>query len=147
MTRPPEPQEAAPVPSIEEQVKQVEASPEYAAWLWLSDRAGSDNDPDDITYAADEMVDAFMAGMAARPQEAAEAVAWRPIDDAAKDGNHYLVCDETSPATPPTVAHWWGAEGEEGFYTSVNEMEPRRPYPATHYSPVPILARQQEAKS
>ena len=69
---------------------------------------------------------------------------WRPISSAPKDGTHFLACDARVPYSeswtfnqrPPTVVHWWGNPGEEGFYTSVNELEPQTPFEATHWKPL-----------
>jgi len=69
---------------------------------------------------------------------------WRDIATAPKDGTHILACDARTPygpqwtfnQRPPTVVHWWANPGEEGFYTSVNEMEPQATFPATHWKPL-----------
>jgi hypothetical protein len=71
---------------------------------------------------------------------------WRDISTAPKDGSHFLACDARVPygpqwgfnQRPPTVVHWWGNPGEEGFYTSVNELEPQEPFAATHWQPLPL---------
>lgn len=70
---------------------------------------------------------------------------WAPIETAPKNGSHFLACiagttfgyweGERAPAVQ-TVVHWWGAPGEEGFYTSVNELEPQKPFDATHWKPL-----------
>lgn len=76
---------------------------------------------------------------------------WRPIESAPRDGTHFLACDARQPygpawtfdQRPPTVVHWWGGPLEQmsapdaGFYTSVNEQEPERPFPATHWRSLP----------
>ena len=67
---------------------------------------------------------------------------WRPIISAPKDGTHIFACDASIPygqywtfgQRPPTVVHWF----EDGFYTSVNELEPQRPFPATHWQSLPV---------
>lgn len=71
--------------------------------------------------------------------------AWEDIESAPKDGTHFLAATigtsfgyfngEPAPEVQ-TVVHWWGNPGEEGFYTSVNELEPQRPFPATHWKPL-----------
>ena|ERR1700688_322764 len=61
---------------------------------------------------------------------------------APKDGTHIFACDASIPygqywtfgQRPPTVVHWF----EDGFYTSVNELEPQRPFPATHWQSLPV---------
>lgn len=76
--------------------------------------------------------------------KAADPGAWRDISSAPKDGTHFLACDARVPYgpqwsfnhRPPTVVHWWGSPGEEGFYTSVNELEPQKPFEATHWQPL-----------
>ena len=75
----------------------------------------------------------------------AEASAWRPITEASKDGTHILACDAHRPydaawtfdQRPPTVIHWFDGGEFEGWYTSVNELEPRSTFPATHFMPLP----------
>lgn len=64
---------------------------------------------------------------------------WNPIDTAPHDGSHILVCcaDKSFNELPPTVVHWWPLQGEEGFYTSVNELAPTKHYPATHWMHIP----------
>lgn len=70
---------------------------------------------------------------------------WRTIDSAPKDGSHFLACCAKPPydqhwtfdQRPPTVVHWWGNPGEEGFYFSVSENEPQHPFAATHWMPLP----------
>lgn len=83
-----------------------------------------------------------------RSREAAAAFAsmmpigWRSILTAPKDGTHILACNaarsfgwaDGKPLPPQqTVVHWWANPGEEGFYTSVNELAPERPFAATHW--------------
>lgn len=74
-------------------------------------------------------------------------MSWRPIRTAPKDGSHFIAgifddgggfgwYDGKQVATQ-TVVHWWGNPGEEGFYTSVNELAPQRPFQATHWQPLP----------
>jgi len=76
----------------------------------------------------------------------ADTVSWRPIKSAPKDGSHILAIAMKPPGfgyfdgewvPAQTVIHWWGNPGEEGFYTSVNEIAPERPFPATHWAPLP----------
>ena len=75
----------------------------------------------------------------------AEASAWRPITEASKDGTHILACDAHRPydaawtfdQRPPTVIHWFDGGEFEGWYTSVNELEPRSTFPATHFMLLP----------
>lgn len=69
---------------------------------------------------------------------------WQSIETAPRDGTHILACDATVAydehwtfnQRPPTVVHWWSNPGEEGFYTSVNELEPQEPFRATHWKPL-----------
>lgn len=70
---------------------------------------------------------------------------WEPIETAPRDGQHVLACIAGTSfgwwdgkAAPPfqTVVHWWGNPGEEGFYTSINELEPQQPFQATHWKPL-----------
>lgn len=66
---------------------------------------------------------------------------WQSIDTAPKDGSHILACRipigirVTVNTHPPTVVHWF----DDGFYTSVNEMAPERPYDPTHWQPLDPL--------
>lgn len=79
-------------------------------------------------------------------REAVEALpgnGWRSIYTAPKDGTHILACNAwasfgTAADSPPvqSVVHWWANPGEEGFYTSVNELEPQRPFVASHWKPL-----------
>lgn len=65
--------------------------------------------------------------------------AWRPIETAPKDGSHILAyrlpvgIRVTNNTNPPTVVHWF----DDGFYTSVNELAPERPFEPTHWQPLP----------
>lgn len=69
---------------------------------------------------------------------------WLDITSAPKDGSHFLACDAHTPygpqwtfnQRPPTVVHWWDGP-EDGFYTSVNEVEHETPFSATHWCPLP----------
>lgn len=64
---------------------------------------------------------------------------WRPIETAPKDGSHILAyrlpvgIRVTNNTNPPTVVHWF----DYGFYTSVNELAPERPFEPTHWQPLP----------
>lgn len=64
---------------------------------------------------------------------------WRSMESAPKDGTHILACRvpigirTTCNTHPPTVVHWF----DDGFYTSVNEMAPERPFEATAWMPLP----------
>jgi hypothetical protein len=66
---------------------------------------------------------------------------WQPIETAPKDGSHILACRipigirVTVNTHPPTVVHWF----DDGFYTSVNELAPERPYDPTHWQPLDPL--------
>lgn len=73
---------------------------------------------------------------------------WRPIDTAPKDGTHILVGDFTPGSIgfgrfageivpTQTVAHWWAARGEEGFYPSVGSVQHFEPLRLTHWRPLP----------
>lgn len=76
-------------------------------------------------------------------------MSWRSIRFAPQDGTHILAADMSDKAGfgwPPhpgewqptmTVVHWWSNPGEEGWYTSVNEQEPQRPFNATHFQRLP----------
>lgn len=73
----------------------------------------------------------------ASPSTGSGEAGWQPIETAPKDGTHFLACnsresfgyrDGPLPAVQ-TVVHWFAG----GFYTSVNELEPQRPFPATHW--------------
>lgn len=57
-----------------------------------------------------------------------EASKWQPISSAPKDGTHILAWDGNQHfgISPPTVVHWF----EDGFYTSVNELDPEHTYKA-----------------
>ena len=95
------------------------------------------------TRLTDRMAAAFGHRMKAAGR--AEASAWRPITEASKDGTHILACDAHRPydaawtfdQRPPTVIHWFDGGEFEGWYTSVNELEPRSTFPATHFMPLP----------
>lgn len=69
---------------------------------------------------------------------------WDSIKWAPKDGEHILAVDMSNRAgfgAAPgklwqpcaTVVHWF----QDGWYTSVNELEPERPFPATHFMKLP----------
>lgn len=70
---------------------------------------------------------------------------WQPIDTAPRDGTHILACQagtsfgwfdgQKAPAVQ-SVVHYWASPGEEGFYTSVNELEPQRTFDASHWKPL-----------
>lgn len=68
---------------------------------------------------------------------------WRPIETAPRDGSHILAyrlpigIRFTNNTNPPTVVHWFGDPELPGFYTSVNELAPERPFEATHWQPLP----------
>lgn len=70
---------------------------------------------------------------------------WQPIASAPKDGSHILACRipfgirVTINTNPPTVVHWFDDPELPGFYTSVNELAPERPFEATHWMPLPQL--------
>ncbi len=72
------------------------ADVETAAWAWLEKKFGTDkDDPVDRVYAADEMVDAFHAGCAAREVsgERAEAIeaAAQVVDDCNSEGPYNAI--------------------------------------------------------
>jgi len=64
---------------------------------------------------------------------------WKPIETAPKDGSHILAyrlpagIRFTNNTNPPTVVHWF----DDGFYTSVNELAPERPFAPTHWMALP----------
>jgi len=70
---------------------------------------------------------------------------WRPIETAPKDGTHILACRipigirVTIQTSPPTVVHWFDDPEDPGFYTSVNERAPERPFNPTHWQPLDPL--------
>jgi hypothetical protein len=59
------------------------------------------------------------------------------------DGTHILACKGPFyphwgfDQAPPTVVHYFPDPDEPGFYTSVNELAPERPYRATHWMALP----------
>ena len=74
-----------------------------------------------------------------------DKLAWQPIETAPKNGAHILACDQRDTfgwldgaALPvrQTVVHWFPDQDEPGFYTSINEIEPQRPFKATHWKPL-----------
>lgn len=70
---------------------------------------------------------------------------WQPIETAPKDGTHILVClgpydFHNFNSRPPMVVHWWGYEGESGFYLStgiVQDSYNDQPIEFTHWMPLP----------
>lgn len=72
---------------------------------------------------------------------------WDSIETAPKDGTHILAFRMpigirfTNNTNPPTVVHWFDDPDEPGFYTSVNEMAPERPFNPTHWMPLPSPPR------
>ena len=75
---------------------------------------------------------------------------WRPIGSAPKDGSHILVADfsigaigfgwwygKREPVAMQTVAHYWAAPGEEGWYASVDSVG-ESPLHVTHWQPLPV---------
>ena len=96
----------------------------------------------------DEAVDLFDDLLPYLRQPEREAVSqWQPIETAPKDGQHILAAifndgvgfgyyqGKTVPMQ--AVVHYWDAPGDEGFYTSVNEVEPQSTFKATHWRPLP----------
>lgn len=89
------------------------------------------------------------------PQELREIweaiAAWCPIETAPKDGSHFLAIavDDSSgfgwfggeKVPAQTVVHWWGVEGEEGFYPSVSTKDGAWPFRATHWLPLQSAPR------
>jgi hypothetical protein len=70
--------------------------------------------------------------------ESGGSMSWQPIETAPKDGTHFLACQAGQyfgyrQPVLATVVHWF----DDGFYTSVNELAPERPFPATHWQPLP----------
>lgn len=87
----------------------------------------------------------LIAILSALPEAGPAEVGWRPIESAPRDGTHIRALQEGTTfgwwdgrQAPEiqTVVHWWGNPGEEGFYTSVNELEPQQPFQATHWRPL-----------
>jgi len=83
---------------------------------------------------------------------------WYDISSAPKNGEHILACDASQSfgwvngrSLPPvqTVVHWYEFGDESGFYTSINELAPERPFPATHWKPLdgPSVAREPQANT
>lgn len=109
--------------------------------------AAATRDHTRTTHTAQEHDDivcqVIAAYLSALPEQTGER--WRSIETAPKDGTHILACDAstrydawwTFMQRPPTVVHWWSNPGEEGFYTSVNEVEPQVPFSPTHWRPLP----------
>jgi len=67
---------------------------------------------------------------------------WEPIETAPRDGRHIQAAiigtsfgfNAGRPLPEvQTVVHWFSDPDAPGFYTSVNEQEPQRPFPATHW--------------
>jgi Protein of unknown function (DUF551) len=64
---------------------------------------------------------------------------WQSIETAPRDGTHILAyrmpigIRVTNMTNPPTVVHWF----YDGFYTSVNELDPETPFNPTHWMPLP----------
>lgn len=70
---------------------------------------------------------------------------WRDVSAAPRDGTHILACNaatsfgfkDMKPLPPvQTVVHWFPDPDAPGFYTSVNEVEPQRPFVVTHWKPL-----------
>lgn len=67
---------------------------------------------------------------------------WHDAATAPRDGCHILACNAAASfgwmdgkPLPPvqTVVHWFPDPDDPGFYTSVNELEPQRPFQLTHW--------------
>jgi hypothetical protein len=89
-------------------------------------------------------------------QQPEHSTVWYDISSAPRDGQHILACKAGTsfgyysgqPAPEvQTVVHWWGNPGEEGFYTSVGEVEPQNPFEATHWRPLERLRKPRRAPS
>jgi len=74
---------------------------------------------------------------------------WLPIETAPKDGTHILIGDFSGTGAGfgwyegvrvawQAIAHWWGHEGEEGFYLSTGASgDSDVPMKATHWMSLP----------
>ena len=88
---------------------------EQAGWDWLARmvEAVSDEAPEDITYSADQMVDAFMAGRQTRPAPKADgalvgelayhAETLQKVKDVLANGAHFADDPECHPLYPNYV--------------------------------------------
>ena len=74
---------------------------------------------------------------------------WEPIETAPRDGRHIQAAIigtsfgfNAGRALPEvqTVVHWFSDPDGPGFYTSVNEQEPQRPFKATHWKHLTYVA-------
>jgi hypothetical protein len=87
--------------------------------------------------AAFDRDDLDSRGIVAAIIEATCGSVWLDITFAPRDGTHFMACAHRPGFTfnerPPTVVHWH----VDGFYTSVNELAPDHPFPATHFRPLP----------
>jgi hypothetical protein len=72
---------------------------------------------------------------------------YQTIETAPKDGTHILAYRKsvgirtTNLTNPPTVVHWFDDPNQPGFYTSVNELAPERPFNPTHWMPLPAAPK------
>lgn len=89
----------------------------------------------DILEAADE-IDRLRAEV--------ERLQWRDAAEAPRDGTHFLAWSggQTFNTHPPTVAHWF----VDGFYTSVNEIEPERKFRVLWWMPLPDTPKETPCK-
>ena len=93
-----------------------------------------------MAYGMADLSDAVQAFARHRIEAGVREAEWPLIETAPRDGTHILACNmresfgyRDGPLPPiQTVVHWH----EDGFYTSVNELAPTRPFPATHWKPL-----------
>lgn len=83
----------------------------------------------DITITPPLKMETEITRLQAENARMRDALEWRPIACAPRDGTHILAWDgnEHFDHSPPTVVHWF----EDGFYPSVSVLGDQPAYPAT----------------